>query len=87
MSENVDSKKCSIRCISFYNFSGTSTLLPSSAQAQAQAPAGLSKALFSSYALTRTSNKNAAKRSRQHSGKKYREYAKRRVCFVNEQVP
>ena len=31
--------------------------------------------------------KNAAKRSRQHAGKKYREYAQRRVCFVNEQVP
>ena len=32
-------------------------------------------------------NKNAAKRSRQHAGKKYREYAQRHVCFVNEQVP
>ena len=32
-------------------------------------------------------DKNAAKRSRQHAGKKYREYAERRVCFVNEQVP
>ena len=31
--------------------------------------------------------KNAAKRSRQHAGKRYREYAQRRVCFVNEQVP
>ena len=31
--------------------------------------------------------KNAAKRSRQHTGKRYREYAQRRVCFVNEQVP
>ena len=31
--------------------------------------------------------KNAAKRSRQHAGKKYREYAQRRVCFVNKQVP
>ena len=31
--------------------------------------------------------KNAAKRSRQHAGKKYREYAQRHVCFVNEQVP
>ena len=31
--------------------------------------------------------KNAAKRSRQHAGKKYREYAQRRVCFINEQVP
>ena len=34
-----------------------------------------------------SSKKNAAKRSRQHAGKKYREYAQRRVCFVNEQVP
>ena len=32
-------------------------------------------------------SKNAAKRSRQHAGKKYREYAQRYVCFVNEQVP
>ena len=32
-------------------------------------------------------SKNAAKRSRQRAGKKYREYAQRRVCFVNEQVP
>ena len=31
--------------------------------------------------------KNAAKQSRQHAGKRYREYARRRVCFVNEQVP
>ena len=31
--------------------------------------------------------KNAAKRSRQHAGKKYREYAQRRVCFINKQVP
>ena len=31
--------------------------------------------------------KNAAKRSRQHAGKRYRKYAQRRVCFVNEQVP
>ena len=31
--------------------------------------------------------KNAAKRSRQHVGEKYREYAQRRVCFINEQVP
>ena len=31
--------------------------------------------------------KNAAKRSRQHAGKRYWEYAQRRVCFVNEQVP
>ena len=31
--------------------------------------------------------KNAAKRTRQHAGKKYREYAQRRVCFVNEEVP
>ena len=31
--------------------------------------------------------KNAAKRSRQHAGGKYREYAQHRVCFVNEQVP
>ena len=34
-----------------------------------------------------TVQKNAAKRSRQYAGKKYREYAQRRVCFVNEQVP
>ena len=35
-----------------------------------------------------TSNafKNAAKRSRQHAGKKYQEYAQRRVCFVNEKI-
>ena len=32
------------------------------------------------------STKNAAKRSWQHAGKKYREYAQRRVCFVNKQV-
>ena len=31
--------------------------------------------------------KKAAERSRQHTGKKYREYAQRRVRFVNEQVP
>ena len=31
--------------------------------------------------------KNAAKWRRQHAGKKYREYAQRRVCFVNEPVP
>ena len=31
--------------------------------------------------------KNAAKRSRQHAGGKYREYAQRSVCFVNKQVP
>ena len=34
-------------------------------------------------------NKNAAKRSRQHAGKKYQEYGQRHqrhVCFVNEQV-
>ena len=31
--------------------------------------------------------RNAAKRSRQHAGKKYREYAQRHVCFINEQVP
>ena len=31
--------------------------------------------------------KKAAKWSRQHAGKKYREFAQRRVCFVNEQVP
>ena len=31
--------------------------------------------------------KNAAKRSRQHAGKRYREYVQRHVCFVNEQVP
>ena len=31
--------------------------------------------------------KNAAKWSRQYAGKKYREYAQRRVSFVNEQVP
>ena len=31
--------------------------------------------------------KNAAKRNRQHAGKKYWEYAQRRVCFLNEQVP
>ena len=31
--------------------------------------------------------KNDAKRSRQHAGKRYREYAQRRVCFINEQVP
>ena len=32
--------------------------------------------------------KNAAKRNRQHTGKKYRkaEYVQHRVCFVNEQV-
>ena len=29
--------------------------------------------------------KNAAKRSRQHAGKEYWEYAQRHVCFVNEQ--
>ena len=32
-------------------------------------------------------NKNAAKRSRQHAGEKYREYAQRSVCFVKKQVP
>ena len=32
-------------------------------------------------------HKNAAKRSRQHAGEKYREYAQRSVCFVNKQVP
>ena len=32
-------------------------------------------------------SKNAAKRSRQHAGKKYWEYAQGHVCFVNEQVP
>ena len=31
--------------------------------------------------------KNAAKRSSQHAGKKYREYATGRVRSVNEQVP
>ena len=31
--------------------------------------------------------KNAAKRSRQHAGEKYREYAQCSVCFVNKQVP
>ena len=31
--------------------------------------------------------KNAAKRSRQHAGKKYWDYAQRHVCCVNEQVP
>ena len=31
--------------------------------------------------------KNATKRSRQHAGKTYLEYAQRRVCFINEQVP
>ena len=32
-------------------------------------------------------NKNDAKRSRQHAGGKYQEYAQRSVCFVNNQVP
>ena len=31
--------------------------------------------------------KNAAKLRRQHAGEKYRKYAKRHVCFVNEHVP
>ena len=31
--------------------------------------------------------KNAAKRSRQHAGKRNWEYVQRQVCFVNEQVP
>ena len=35
----------------------------------------------------KNATKNGAKRSRQHEGKKYQEYAQRRVCFVNEQVP
>ena len=30
--------------------------------------------------------KNATKRSRQHAGKKYWEYAERRVCFLNEKI-
>ena len=34
-----------------------------------------------------TDKKNAAKRSRQHAGKKYCKYAQCRVRFVNEQVP
>ena len=34
-----------------------------------------------------TVRKNDAKRSRQQAGKRYREYAQRRVCFINEQVP
>ena len=34
-----------------------------------------------------TNKKNAAKRSRQHVGKRYWEYAQRRVCFINYQVP
>ena len=31
--------------------------------------------------------KNAAKWSRQHAEETYREYAQRRVCFANDQVP
>ena len=37
--------------------------------------------------LVKIGSKNAAKQSRQHARKKYREYAQRHVCFVNEQVP
>ena len=37
--------------------------------------------------FTGSYKKNAAKRSRQHAGGKYREYAQRSVFFVNNQVP
>ena len=40
-----------------------------------------------SHYKTTFQSKNAAKRSRQHAGEKYWEYAHRCVCFVNVQLP